>query len=578
MRFFKTAFIACCCAMITAGCSRYEYPKQLVAADSTLSVKPDSAMHLLKAINISKFADDERAANYYRLLRIKADDKNYITHKTDSVILRLVDYYERRPDDSLLTQAYYYAGSVYRDLNDAPEAIAYFQKAADRLADENNLRLESNTYTQMGFLNMFLDIEKEANRLFWKSYKIDSILKDTIFMIAGCRNIGNSFVSNFDSTLFYYQKALDLAKENKNDYWVMRIKGQMARYYIAIGDLKTAEEYIKPMIEHPEISTQESTNSMALRIFFGKKDYKKAEFHAQKLIEGNDISLKALGYYTRAKIYATTNNPTKALDYMSLYEKATNEAERTSQTEAMAKANALYNYNLREKENDRLKLEKKDTQISYTIAICVIVLFVVSTILYYIKNREKAKRMQLKMILLEQINNKQQIESKSIIAKSKQEIENLRDDLSSANKKNEYMQLFLNRQKEQIEYLNNEINRQSSEKDEFKQRLYASDIYKTTRNILLECKPLKSRQWKLMEDEFSTQGTSFVEKLRAQFKLSEHEIHICMLVKMGMTVTESGILIGRTTGAVSLAKKRMYKKMFNKEGNGKELEEYINSL
>lgn len=543
-----------------------------------LSVRPDSAMRMLEAIDAGEFSGDERAANFYRLLRIKADDKNYIAHKTDSVIRRIVDYYERRPADSLLAQAYYYAGSVYRDLNDAPEAIAYFQKAADRLAGENNLRLESNTYTQMGFLNMFLGIDKEANRLFWKSYKIDSILKDTIFMIAGYRNIANSHSGNLDSMFFYYQKALYLAKENKNDYWVMRIKGQMSRYYIAIGDLKTAEEYIKPIIEHPEISTQESTNSMALRIFFGKKDYKKAEFHAQKLIDGNDISLKALGYYTRAKIYATTNNPAKALDYMSLYERATNEAERASQTEAIAKANALYNYNLREKENNRLKIEKKNTQIRYTIAVCVIVLFVVSTTLYYIKNREKAKRMQLKMLLLEQINNTQRIENKNIIAKSRQEIENLRDNLSSANKKNEEMQLFLNRQKELIEYLNNEISRHNSEKDELHQRLYASDIYRETREMLLECKPLKSRQWKLMEAEFSAQAAGFVEKLRASFKLSEQEIHICMLAKMGMTVTESGILIGRTTGAVSLAKKRMYKKMFNKEGNGKELEEYINSL
>lgn len=293
---------------------------------------------------------------------------------------------------------------------------------------------------------MFLDIEKEANRLFWKSYKIDSILKDTIFMIASYRNIANSHFGNLDSMFFYYQKALYLAKENKNEYWIMRIKGQMAHYYIAKKDYQTAEEYLKPMIEHPEISTQESTNSMALRVFFSKKDYKKAAFHAQKLIDGDDISLKALGYYTRAKIYATTNNPAKALDYMSLYERATNEAERANQTEAIAKANALYNYNLREKENDRLKLEKKNAQIRYTIAVSVIALFAVSTTLYYIKNKEKAKRMQLKMLLLERINNKQQTESKNIIAKSRQEIENLRDNLNSANKKDEEMQLFLNRQ------------------------------------------------------------------------------------------------------------------------------------
>lgn len=578
MKHVKAFLAALCCTMIMAGCSRYKYPERLVAADSMLSVRPDSAMRMLEAIDAGEFAGDERAANYYRLLRIKADDKNYIAHKTDSVILQLVDYYERRPDDSLLTQAYYYAGSVYRDLNDAPEAIAYFQKAADRLAGKNNLRLESNTYTQMGFLNMFLDIEKEANRLFWKSYKIDSILKDTIFMIAGYRNIGNSFVSNFDSTFFYYQKALDLAKENKSDNWIMRIKGQMARYYIEKGDLKTAEEYLKPKLDKPIKEIEKSTCTVAYKLYYGKKEYGKAADYAKKLINSEFIEYKTSGYLWYAKANLLQKKYAEGLENLLLYEKSRDSLDQYNLVEGMAKANALYNYNLREKENDRLKLEKKNAQIRYTIAVCVIALFVVSTILYYIKNREKAKRMQLNMLLLERINNKQQTESKNIIAKSRQEIENLRDNLSSANKKNEEMQLFLNRQKELIEYLNNEISRHNSEKDELHQRLYASDIYRETREMLLECKPLKSRQWKLMEAEFSAQLTGFVEKLRASFKLSEQEIHICMLAKMGMTVTESGILTGRTTGAVSLAKKRMYKKMFNKEGNGKELEEYINSL
>ena len=55
----------------------------------------------------------------YHLLTIKANDKAYITHTSDSLILSLVDYYEHGGDPVYLGEAYYYAGSTYRDLGDA---------------------------------------------------------------------------------------------------------------------------------------------------------------------------------------------------------------------------------------------------------------------------------------------------------------------------------------------------------------------------------------------------------------------------------------------------------------------------
>ena len=50
----------------------------------------------------------------YKLLTIKANDKAYITHTSDSLILSLVDYYEHDGDPAYLGEAYYYAGSTYK--------------------------------------------------------------------------------------------------------------------------------------------------------------------------------------------------------------------------------------------------------------------------------------------------------------------------------------------------------------------------------------------------------------------------------------------------------------------------------
>ena len=86
---------------------------------------------------------------YYRLLCIKANDKAYITHTTDSLILPILHYYEEGGDPALLSTAYYYAGRVYRDLNDAPQALAYFQKGLE-VSEAEGEKVGSALYAQIG--------------------------------------------------------------------------------------------------------------------------------------------------------------------------------------------------------------------------------------------------------------------------------------------------------------------------------------------------------------------------------------------------------------------------------------------
>ena len=60
---------------------------------------------------------------YYDLLDLKVNDKMYVRHTSDSLIKRITAFYEVYGDRDKLLESYYYMGRVYRDLNDAPEAL-----------------------------------------------------------------------------------------------------------------------------------------------------------------------------------------------------------------------------------------------------------------------------------------------------------------------------------------------------------------------------------------------------------------------------------------------------------------------
>ena len=135
---------------------------------------------MLDSMRAEMASAPEHERMFYRLLCIKAADKAYIQHKSDTLILPLIEYYEKHGDKKLLAETYYYAGSVYRDMNDAPMALDYFQKALDVMPKDADLRLRSNTCYQMGELFLYQYFYDEAVKMYLEAYHYDSINKDIV--------------------------------------------------------------------------------------------------------------------------------------------------------------------------------------------------------------------------------------------------------------------------------------------------------------------------------------------------------------------------------------------------------------
>ena len=142
------------------ACQRPDYPHTLQQAESVMNTRPDSALQLLQSMADSLAMLPEEAQMYYHLLTIQAKDKQYITHTSDSLINRIVSFYEDYDDKERLMLAYYYQGSVYRDMNDAPRALKAFQQTVD--LNIPNQDLLAKTYNQMGKLFMYQGLHDEV--------------------------------------------------------------------------------------------------------------------------------------------------------------------------------------------------------------------------------------------------------------------------------------------------------------------------------------------------------------------------------------------------------------------------------
>lgn len=110
--------------LLLLGCSENKHDSRLIDIASTISDSPQEALTRLDSIDYGKLSEADR--HYYDLLSIKATDKAYITHKSDSLTLDVIDYYSRNSEDGLYPEALYYGGRVYSDLGNYPTALEFF--------------------------------------------------------------------------------------------------------------------------------------------------------------------------------------------------------------------------------------------------------------------------------------------------------------------------------------------------------------------------------------------------------------------------------------------------------------------
>lgn len=106
--------------VLCVSCGKHEYPSALVEADSLCYSNPKLALE--KLAQIRKDLDTTNTADwmYFRLVKLKAQDKAYIPHSDLTNLNQMIAYYEGKGDKKMLPEIYYLAGSTYFDLHDSP--------------------------------------------------------------------------------------------------------------------------------------------------------------------------------------------------------------------------------------------------------------------------------------------------------------------------------------------------------------------------------------------------------------------------------------------------------------------------
>lgn len=192
-------------------------PAEVQAVDSLIARNPRVA--LTRIIRLEERYEMASDAIRMRLAlkKIKAQDKAFIPHHSDDTICAIINYYDIHGTSTERMEAYYYGGSVYRDLRDYPRALEWYNKVIDLATseEESNDEILLLTYSQLGGIYLLQDKPREVLNVMCRSYEIAK--KKGLADIVSRSDLATAYQINgeTDSAYYYYKQVLDEILQRK---------------------------------------------------------------------------------------------------------------------------------------------------------------------------------------------------------------------------------------------------------------------------------------------------------------------------------------------------------------------------
>ena len=568
--------------MCICACTNKPYPQSLRVADSLIHNNPDSAVILLEELKRSMAFEPQATQMYYQLLTIKAKDKAYITHTSDSLIKTVVKYYEERKDRERLPETYYYAGRVYRDLGDAPQALEYLQKAIESTKDCTDYRLISRIYSQTGTLYLYQDTYDQALEVFRKAYQYCLSDKDSIGMVYSLRDIGRTFttLNCADSALYYYKGALKYAEQIHNNHLVGVVQAELSGLYIqlemypeAFTAIQCSNKYIKGHNIAPFYA-------ILADYYYYTNQLDSATFYYTQTASFDDLYQKQGSYKGLGNIARKKGQYKEAMEYFDKYLIYTDSIKDITNTETIRKMQSLYNYQLKEKENSKLQRQAANYKLWNILLVFSLLSLVFLFIAYHQFRKKKEQQQLVKQERIKQIQKERYAQSNTYLEKNKEQIKEVELSLHKAEiEKDQLRQDLLKAQKSLIEKNNEQITATQRVQKQSELALKHSDIYKKFHFAVQGSdEKIGNDDWKELMCAVDEAYNQFTTRLLELYPMKTIEIQVCVLIKIGLSPAQIAFITIRSRQAISSIRKRLYSKVMGKDGTPEQWDNFISTF
>ena len=548
----------------STGCSRRADTK-LTRIAAIVSDHPERALQSLDSINPDDLSESDR--HFHDFLTVKARDKASMPHASDSLILDVIDYYSAYQSDPIYPEALYYGGRVYSDLGDYPTALQYFQQALDnpgQAPDTTDLKNRLNS--QIGGMLGNLRLYDRAIPYFSQMLKDKMNDQDSICIVYAQQDLGTTYynlgtLSDIDSTRTDLLNKADSILSRSLDYAVNLPKTFEAnsRIYLAAvrqakGDFSSAVNLIRHTPDQVKPIQRNVALAYAADIYLDAGIMDTAYMYAHELIVNEDITNKKTGYrIILSQEFRHTLHPDTLNQYYTDYKNLLEAYFDDNPNEQALLQESLYNYKLHERE--KLKEHAANERLRWAIAGSVILALIASSIMLFIKNRDKATIIQLR----ENLDGLRKLKLQLSPPTETPAMDPLSDAYSTEPD-------TINKEPALREKLRDELMAlyEQSKSQKVSPIILNSNIYFQITGLISEGKHIDDGTFDELKRTVLQASPKFIDNLKilTQNKLTELDLQTALLIKCGFRPSEMTVLFARSNGAIIYRRNTLATKVF----------------
>ena len=532
--------------LLAVACNKTDGQHRILTEIAEMvSDNPRGAISRLDSIDVSTLSEADR--HFRDLLAIKAADKAYVIHRSDSLVLDVIDWYGSHRKFGLYPEALYYGGRVYSDLGDYPTALAYFHNAHDKLPDDDDyIVLRGNIVSQTGRLLDDLRLYKEAIPYIKESIEICKKQKDIYNLAYDNQLLSGIYLhsGNLDSAMICINDAIHYSASLSNiDKADIRIS--LVNILRAKGDIESALHEIRPLVNSVDSICRNYALITAARIYSKVGIQDTAYMYAYELAKSKNPNNRKNGFQILFSPELKSIVPKDTLlANITGYHKSIENFLNTRESQLVLVQQSKYNYDRHLA--DRIKAE---TRFTNTLILLFVILIITMAIIFIVINQRKRNTI-LKLKL-----------EKALTLLGKESSDCSEEDSEQKNQKSK-----------------------SSPNKEFHipDEIFNSEVYRELMAGVDSNTGYDNNDdiWKKLDTLILSLYPDFTTNLRkaTHGRMTDVDLQTALLIRCGITPSQMAILINRSKTAASSRRTNLSVKIFGKGATSKMLDEVIFSL
>lgn len=570
------------------GCSGEKKDDRLSHIAAIVSESPADALRRLDSIDRHSLSASDRY--FHDFLTIKAKDKAYIKHTSDSTFLRVFDYYSNKKTNSLYPEVLYYGGRVYSDLGDYPTALNYFHLSLDCLPpDTDNRTLRNRVLSQTGRLLTSLRLYEEAIPYIESSLEIDRQLKDTTNIIYDLQLLGGTYLraENYKPAEDNFRKSLELSSRHPSAFHSAKSKMYLAAVKYKTGQTDSALSLIRNVPDAVNPKIRNSALAYASTIYLKAGILDTALLYSQELLS-NPVPLHhEIGYQViLSPQLRKLIHPDSIDQYISDYRDLMETFYDENKSQLAINQQNLYNYQLHDRQ--KAEAEKSNEILWRWIFGFIFAMVIMVIIILLLKNRDKNHIIELEQalknigILRQELENSQKT--------TPLDDNNMEPGLGSLHSEDvvgvrSIVDTTRKTEKELREKLRNDLMSLYESPDErsaVSPVILQSESYLAVLDLIRSGVLIKEDDalWSSLEKTVLSSSPKFKSNLNLLTlgKLTVIDLHTALLIKCGIKPSQMTTLLGKSNGAIISRRESLCLKVLDKNLGVKVIDRIIRLL